>query len=332
MHTKLNFNMHSFKELQEVVQKEIDGLEFATPPEGLFEPMKYILGIGGKRLRPILVLLSANLFKEDLSKVCLPAIGIEVFHNFTLLHDDVMDNAPIRRNKPTVHEHWNSNVAILSGDAMSIKAYQYIVSCEDRHLRDVLTVFNQTALEVCEGQQFDMEFEERKDVKVEEYLEMIRLKTAVLLGGSLKMGAVMGDADSKDSDLLYHFGVNLGMAFQLQDDLLDVFGEEAVFGKKIGGDILSNKKTFLLIKAFETATGETKEELNSWIELENFNPEEKIEKVKAIYEKLNVRDFSQQRIDEYFSLCLEYLDKVNVPAEKKKELYTLVKRLVNRSV
>ncbi|MGQ1910693.1 polyprenyl synthetase family protein [Marinifilum sp. RC60d5] len=324
--------MYSFKELQEIVQKEIEGLEFSTPPEGLFEPMKYILGIGGKRLRPILVLLSANLFKEDLAKIYLPAIGIEVFHNFTLLHDDVMDNAPIRRTKATVHEKWNSNVAILSGDAMSIKAYQYIGSCEDHHLRDVLTVFNQTALEVCEGQQYDMEFEDRKNVQVEEYLEMIRLKTAVLLAGSLKMGAIMGDANSKDADLLYYFGVNLGMAFQLQDDLLDVFGDEAIFGKKIGGDIISNKKTFLLIKALELATGKEKEELNSWIEAENFDPKEKIERVKAIYKKLDVQNYSQKMIDDYFSLCLEYLDKVNVQAEKKKELYSLVKGLVNRSV
>ncbi|WP_321310497.1 polyprenyl synthetase family protein [Marinifilum fragile] len=324
--------MYSFKELQDVVQKEIDGLEFSTPPEGLFEPMKYILGIGGKRLRPILVLLSANLFKDDLKKVYLPAIGIEVFHNFTLLHDDVMDNAPIRRSKATVHEKWNSNVAILSGDAMSIKAYQYIVSCEDRHLRDVLTVFNQTALEVCEGQQFDMEFEDRRDVQINEYLEMIRLKTAVLLGGSLKMGAVMGDADAKDAELLYHFGVNLGMAFQLQDDYLDVFGNQDVFGKKIGGDILCNKKTFLLIKAFELAKGDDKKELEGWISAKDFNPEEKINAVRTIYEKLKVKDESQAKIDEYFSLCLEYLDKVNVLAEKKKELYSLVKKLVNRSV
>ncbi|WP_282125976.1 polyprenyl synthetase family protein [Marinifilum flexuosum] len=324
--------MYSFKELQDVVQKEIDGLEFSTPPEGLFEPMKYILGIGGKRLRPILVLLSANLFKEDLRKIYLPAIGIEVFHNFTLLHDDVMDNAPIRRSKATVHEKWNNNVAILSGDAMSIKAYQYIVSCEDRHLRDVLTVFNQTALEVCEGQQFDMEFEDRSDVQIDEYLEMIRLKTAVLLGGSLKMGAVMGDADAKDAELLYHFGVNLGMAFQLQDDFLDVFGDEEVFGKKIGGDILCNKKTFLLIKAFELAKGEDKKELEEWVSAKDFNAEEKITAVRSIYEKLKVKDQSQAKIDEYFSLCLEYLDKVNVPAEKKKELYILVKKLVNRSV
>ncbi|MUP36949.1 polyprenyl synthetase family protein [Labilibaculum euxinus] len=324
--------MYSFNELHEIIEKEIDGLEFSAPPEGLFEPMKYILGIGGKRLRPILVLLGANLYKDDLSKVCLPAIGIEIFHNFTLLHDDVMDNAPIRRKKKTVHEKWNSNVAILSGDAMSIKAYQYIGSCEDKYLRDVLTVFNQTALEVCEGQQFDMEFEDRNDVEIEEYLNMIRLKTAVLLGGSLKMGAIMGDASSKDAELLYHFGVNLGMAFQLQDDLLDVFGDEAVFGKKIGGDILSNKKTFLLINALETASGDVEKELKFWITTKSFNPEEKIKAVGTIYEQLNVREYSQNKIENYFALCLEYLDKVDVDAEKKKELYSLVKGLVDRSV
>ncbi|BAX80106.1 polyprenyl synthetase family protein [Labilibaculum antarcticum] len=324
--------MYSFNELQGIIEKEIDGLELSAPPEGLFEPMKYILDIGGKRLRPILVLLAANLYIDDLSKVCLPAIGIEIFHNFTLLHDDVMDNAPIRRSMKTVHEKWNSNVAILSGDAMSIKAYQFIGSCEDKYLRDVLTVFNQTALEVCEGQQFDMEFEDRNDVEIEEYLNMIRLKTAVLLGGSLKMGAVMGNASSTDAQLLYRFGVNLGMAFQLQDDLLDVFGDEAVFGKKIGGDILSNKKTFLLIKALETASGEVEKELKFWITAKDFNPEEKIKAVRDIYERLNVREYSQKKIENYFALCLEYLDRVDVEAEKKKELYFLVKGLVNRSV
>ncbi|WP_372752805.1 polyprenyl synthetase family protein [Labilibaculum sp.] len=324
--------MYTFIELQKIIEKEIDGLELSSPPQGLFEPMQYILGLGGKRLRPILVLLAANLYKDDLSKVCLPAIGIEIFHNFTLLHDDVMDNAPIRRRKATVHEKWNSNVAILSGDAMSIKAYQFIGSCEDRHLRDVLSVFNQTALEVCEGQQFDMEFESRSNVKVEEYLNMIRLKTAVLLGGSLKMGAIMGDSSTKDADLLYYFGVNLGMAFQLQDDLLDVFGDESVFGKKIGGDILSNKKTYLLINALEKVPPELKKDLKYWLEVKDFNPEEKIKAVKTIYEQLSVRELSQKKIDDYFALCLEYLDKVNVTAEKKKELYSLVKGLINRSV
>jgi len=324
--------MYTFNELQTQIQDRIDTLEFSTPPEGLFEPMKYILSIGGKRLRPILVLMAANLYKNDLEKIYLPAIGIEVFHNFTLLHDDVMDNAPIRRNMSTVHEKWNSNVAILSGDAMSIKAYQFIVSCENQHLRSVLEVFNQTALEVCEGQQFDMEFEDRTDVRVEEYLNMIRLKTAVLLGGSLKMGAIMGNADADDAEALYQFGLNLGMAFQLQDDMLDTFGDEAVFGKKIGGDILCNKKTFLLIKAQELANAKTKAELLQWMSLEDYNPEEKIAAVKNIYEELNVRDLAQIEIDKYFELCLDYLASVKVDEEKKENLTLLVKRLINRSV
>ncbi len=323
--------MYSFNELQEMVQQEIKQLDFSTSPQGLFTPMEYILGLGGKRLRPILVLMSANLFQSDLSKITLPAIGIEVFHNFTLLHDDVMDNAPIRRAKPTVHEKWNSNVAILSGDAMSIKAYQYIVSCEDKHLRNVLQVFNQTALEVCEGQQFDMEFETRTDVTVAEYLNMIRLKTAVLLAGSLKMGAIMGNAPEKDANLLYKFGESLGMAFQLQDDLLDVFGDEAVFGKKIGSDITSNKKTMLLIKALELAKGDTLNELQSWLNKTDFNREDKIKAVTSIYEKLGVKQFVTEKINNYFNDSLNYLQQIEIDSDKKSSLLTLVDKLINRA-
>ncbi len=323
--------MYSFNELQEMVQQEIKQLDFSTSPQGLFTPMEYILGLGGKRLRPILVLMSANLFQSDLSKITLPAIGIEVFHNFTLLHDDVMDNAPIRRAKPTVHEKWNSNVAILSGDAMSIKAYQYIVSCEDKHLRNVLQVFNRTALEVCEGQQFDMEFETRTDVTVAEYLNMIRLKTAVLLAGSLKMGAIMGNAPEKDADLLYKFGESLGMAFQLQDDLLDVFGDETVFGKKIGGDITSNKKTMLLIKALELAKGDTLNELQSWLNKTDFNREEKIKAVTSIYEELGVKQFVVEKINNYFNDSLNYLQQIEIDSDKKSGLLTLVDKLINRA-
>ena len=324
--------MYTFNELQAQIEKRIDALEFSTPPAGLFEPMKYILSIGGKRLRPTLVLMAANLFKNDLEKIYSPAIGIEIFHNFTLLHDDVMDNAPIRRNMATVHEKWDSNVAILSGDAMSIKAYQFIVSCENQHLSSILHVFNQTALEVCEGQQFDMEFEDRTNVRVEEYLNMIRLKTAVLLGGSLKMGAIMADADAENADALYQFGLNLGMAFQLQDDMLDTFGDEAVFGKKIGGDILHNKKTFLLIKAQELAKGDAKIELEKWIGEGDFNPEEKITAVKSIYESLNVRYLAELEMDKYFNLCQKNLAAVTVEEQKKENLNFLIKRLINRSV
>ncbi len=323
--------MYSFKELQEMVQQEIVQLDFSTSPKELFAPMEYILGLGGKRLRPILVLMSANMFKSDLSKVLLPAIGIEVFHNFTLLHDDVMDNAPIRRAKPTVHEKWNSNVAILSGDAMSIKAYQYIESCEDKHLREVLQLFNQTALEVCEGQQIDMEFETRNDVTVDEYLNMIRLKTSVLLAGSLKMGAIMGGAPQKDADLLYKFGESLGLAFQLQDDLLDVFGDEAVFGKKIGGDIISNKKTMLLIKALELAQGDTLADLEDWLAKTTFDNDEKIKAVTAVYEKLGVKQFVIEQIEACFNDSMKYLQQINVDNAKKAELQQLVDKLINRT-
>ncbi len=324
--------MYTFKELQENVQNRIKNLEISSETESLFEPMKYVLEVGGKRLRPILVLLGANLFKEDLSKIYLPAIGVEIFHNFTLLHDDVMDHAPIRRRKPTVHEKWNSNVAILSGDAMSIKAYQYIVSCEDKYLRSMLTVFNQTALAVCEGQQLDMEFEERTNVQLDEYLNMIRLKTAVLLGGSLKMGAIMGDAKQTDADLLYDFGVNLGMGFQLQDDFLDVFGKESVFGKQIGGDILCNKKTFLLIKAFERASGALKKELKDWVIAKTFDPKEKIKRMTEIYEQLSVKKETKNRIEAYFCESLACLRQIKLPESKKSELYALVNKLKDRSV
>ncbi|MFA8433843.1 MAG: polyprenyl synthetase family protein [Marinifilaceae bacterium] len=323
--------MHSFKELQEIVQQKLDDQNFVVAPEGLFEPMDYILAIGGKRIRPIMVLMGADLYSKNLEDVILPALGIEIFHNFTLLHDDVMDNAPMRRNRATVHEKWNSNVAILSGDAMSIKAYQYIVSCNERYLRPVLDVFNQTALEVCEGQQYDMEFESRDDVAVEEYLEMIRLKTAVLLGGSLKMGAVMGDASDRDADLLYQFGVNLGMAFQLQDDLLDVYGNEKEFGKKIGGDIVANKKTYLLIKALELANGDLLDQLKEQLEAKEFDRDEKIKVVKGIYNQLQVKELSQELIDRYIARSIDCLDQVKVEDSRKQVLRDLVDRMLNRT-
>ncbi|MCT4615703.1 MAG: polyprenyl synthetase family protein [Marinifilaceae bacterium] len=324
--------MHSFNELSQTIESEINKLDLDTPPVGLFEPMKYILSIGGKRLRPALVLLSANLFTEDLSKIYLPAIGMEVFHNFTLLHDDVMDNADIRRNKPTVHKKWNENVAILSGDAMSIKAYQYIVSCDDKYLREILNVFNKTAMEVCEGQQYDMEFETRTDVEIDEYLEMIRLKTAVLLAGSLKIGAILGGASPKDADLLYEFGVNMGLAFQLQDDLLDAFGDEAVFGKKIGGDIVSNKKTYLLIQALNEAKGEQRQNLLDILNEKEFDSDKKIEAVKKIYTSLEIEKITSNKINEYFNKSILLLDKVNCHKDNKSELYALVNKLLDRSV
>jgi len=323
--------MYTFKELQGLVHQKFQEQSIVVPPEDLYEPIEYILSMGGKRLRPILMVMGANLFTNKLDEVWLPALGIEIFHNFTLLHDDVMDNAPIRRNKPTVHKKWNDNVAILSGDAMSIKAYQYIVSCDDHHLRQVLEVFNQTAMEVCQGQQYDMEFETRMEVSQEEYLEMIRLKTAVLLGGSLKIGALLGDASPGDAQLLYDFGVNIGVAFQLQDDLLDVYGDETTFGKRIGGDIVSNKKTYLLIKALELAQGEMQAKLVLHLNRKEFDPDEKIAVVKDIYDKLKVKEYSQKLMEAYMDKGIGCLEQVSVDACKKKELFGLVERLLNRS-
>ena len=275
--------MLSFKEIQEKIEREIGQLEFDCPPKSLYEPITYILSLGGKRIRPALVLMAYNLYREDVEKAIRPAIGLEVFHNFTLLHDDLMDQADKRRNKPTVHKVWNANTAILSGDAMLIAAYQLIGETAPEHLKEVLDLFTRTALEICGGQQYDMEFESRMDVSEEEYLEMIRLKTAVLLACSLKTGAILAGASREDAENLYRFGINIGLAFQLQDDLLDVYGDTRTFGKNIGGDILCNKKTFLLINALRRAEGEQKVQLEHWIARKDFDAAEKIAAVTNIY-------------------------------------------------
>ena len=257
--------MLSFNEILEKVEHEISQLSFEYPPKSLYDPIEYILSLGGKRIRPALALMACNLYKENIDNVINPALGVEVFHNFTLLHDDLMDKADKRRNKPTVHKVWNDNTAILSGDAMLIAAYQLIGKTEPDYLKEVFDLFTETALEICGGQQYDMEFESRMDVTEPEYIEMIRLKTAVLLACSLKIGAITGGASKEDAANLYDFGINIGLAFQLQDDLLDVYGDTATFGKNIGGDITCNKKTFLLIHAFELASPEQKAVLNDWI-------------------------------------------------------------------
>ena len=269
--------MLSFNEILEKVEHEISQLSFEYPPKSLYDPIEYILSLGGKRIRPALALMACNLYKENIDNVINPALGVEVFHNFTLLHDDLMDKADKRRNKPTVHKVWNDNTAILSGDAMLIAAYQLIGKTEPDYLKEVFDLFTETALEICGGQQYDMEFESRMDVTEPEYIEMIRLKTAVLLACSLKIGAITGGASKEDAANLYDFGINIGLAFQLQDDLLDVYGDTATFGKNIGGDITCNKKTFLLIHAFELASPEQKAVLNDWIGKTTFVAAEKIE-------------------------------------------------------
>lgn len=324
--------MQTIKELQIIVNKELEKKEYEESPIALFEPMTYALSVGGKRLRPVMVLLASQMYNGDLNYAMKPALGLEIFHNFTLLHDDVMDNADIRRKQPTVHKKWNQNVAILSGDAMSIKAYQYIVSCKDNHVRDVLQVFNDTALEVCKGQQLDMDFEEMEQVSLEEYLQMIYYKTAVLFACSLRMGGILADAPQKEQEELYRLGINLGMAFQVQDDYLDVYGDVAVFGKNIGGDILAKKKTYLLIQAITKATVADKADLFSLLDDVEIQPEQKIKQVTALYDKLNIREEAQQAIADYISKCKENLENLSVDEEKKKELRGLIGKLENRSV
>ena len=250
------------EELMKRIHAYIEQLSYSREPKGLYDPIEYVLALGGKRLRPVLMLLAYNLYREDVESIFSQAAGIETYHNFTLLHDDLMDNADMRRGKPVVHKKWNENTAILSGDAMLILSYQFMMNqCPPEHVQEVMEIFGRTALEVCEGQQWDMEFESRNDVTVGEYIEMIRLKTSVLLAAALKIGAVLGGASSADAQKLYDFGIRMGLAFQLQDDYLDVYGNPAVFGKKIGGDILCNKKTYMLITALEQAKGENREEL-----------------------------------------------------------------------
>jgi len=318
------------KEIQQLIEKEINKLNWQITPYSLYEPIEYVLSLGGKRIRPVFALLACQLFNENLNKSLKPALAVEVFHNFTLLHDDIMDKAEMRRNQPTVHIKWDENRAILSGDAMLIKAYQLLAQCDVEVLKSILDVFSQTSVEVCEGQQYDMEFESRNDVSIDEYINMIRLKTAVLLAGSLKIGAICGGASAEDADLLYRFGIGIGIAFQLKDDYLDVYGDTAKFGKNIGGDICCNKKTFLLLTALEKADLETKAELLHWINTKNFNKEEKIKAVSAIYEKLDIRTHTENRMKTYYEDAVQALKKVSVSDKQKNELSVFAEKLLYR--
>lgn len=323
--------MFKSSELLEKINAHIAGLQFTRRPAGLYAPVSYVLSLGGKRIRPVLMLMAYNLYKEDVESIFSQATGIEVYHNYTLLHDDLMDKADRRRGKPTVHKVWDENTAILSGDAMLVLASQFMSEgCPASLLKPVMDLFNQTALEICEGQQFDMEFETRNDVSESEYLEMIRLKTSVLLAAALKLGALLGGAPQEDAARLYDFGVNLGLAFQLKDDLLDVYGDPKVFGKNIGGDILCNKKTYLLIQAFRLASGVQYAELERWVKAAEFDPTEKIASVTALYDALGVRDLCEQKIQDYTRQARESLSQVGVPAGCKQELQALMESLVRR--
>jgi len=325
--------LYSIDELQKIITTELqirsEELKKMTPAN-LYLPVDYSLEMGGKRLRPVLLLLSYNMFSDWVENAIPAAIAIEVFHNFTLLHDDIMDKADVRRNRPTVHKQFSENSAILSGDVMAFLSYQYLLECKSEGLPKVLSLFTKTAIEVCEGQQFDMEFENRLNVDEKEYLEMIRLKTAVLLACGLKAGAVLANANDKLADELYEFGINLGLAFQLQDDLLDSFGNQQYFGKKIGGDILANKKTFLSIKALENAKGDIKTELLDWLNKKEFNSSEKIEGVLKIYNQLNIKELTEQKIDTYFQKCRTVFQQISIEESRKKQLQEISNNMLNR--
>lgn len=324
--------MQTFEQLLQRIEQEIAQLRFDCPPKSLYDPVAYTLALGGKRIRPALTLMASNLYHEDIERAIYPAIGLEVFHNFTLLHDDLMDAADMRRNQLTVHKKWNANAAILSGDAMLIVAYQLIGKTMPELLKPVLDLFTQTALEICGGQQYDMEFESRLDVTEEEYMEMIRLKTAVLLACALKMGALLGGAPAADAERLYAFGIYIGLAFQLQDDLLDVYGDPHTFGKHIGGDILCNKKTFLLINALNLSDTTQREELMGWIKRKDFDAQEKIRAVTHIYNVLGLKALTEARIETLYEQANANLRALSVPEAQTAILKNVCDKLMHRLV
>ena len=318
------------EELLVKVNDFLDNLKYERKPSGLYDPVKYVLSMGGKRIRPVLMLLSYGLFKDDVESVLMPACALETYHNYTLLHDDLMDNADMRRGHETVHRKWDANTAILSGDSMLVLAYERMAKCNPVYLSDVLHTFTETALEIGEGQQYDMEFETRNDVTEAEYIEMIRLKTSVLLACAQKIGAILAGASKQDQDNLYKFGEQIGLAFQLQDDYLDVYGDPKVFGKKVGGDIICNKKTYMLINAYNRADAEQRRELQHWMEAETFNSDEKVAAVTAIYNKVGVDKLAIEKIAYYFEESKKYLDAVQVSDERKAELRLYAQKMLHR--
>ncbi len=319
------------QEIQQHIQQYIQQLPYRPEPVELYAPIQYLMDLGGKRLRPILVILGYQLYKHNYQHILSPAVAVEVFHNFTLMHDDIMDNAPLRRNMPTVHEKWNNNIAILSGDVMLVQAYQLFLACEGGYLQEILQKFNLCASEVCEGQQMDMNFENRNHndrlVTEQEYIEMIRRKTAVLLGFSLELGGILADAPKEDLVLLKNFGENIGIAFQLKDDLLDVYGDSDKFGKQIGGDIIANKKTYLLIEALQIAPKETLEKLNFWLHKKDFDKNEKVQSVLEIYNQLHIKQLTEQKIQYYYQLAFSQLENLHAKPDNKQNLVDFVTAL-----
>ena len=322
--------MYTSDEILKRVNEALDALPYNRQPASLYDPIRYVLSLGGKRIRPVLMLLSYNLYKQQPEDIMMQAIGLETYHNYTLLHDDLMDNADMRRGHETVHRRWDANKAILSGDSMLVLAYQRMAQCDARHLPAVLSLFTETALEIGEGQEYDMSFETRNDVTEEEYIEMIRLKTSVLLACALKTGAILADAPEEDAENLYRFGEQIGLAFQLQDDLLDVYGDSKVFGKAIGGDITSNKKTYMLINAFNRANDAQRAELTRWVEAKQFDRSEKVAAVTRLYDEIGIRKLCEEKINYYFEEGKKYLDKVCVSEERKTQLRAYTNEMMHR--
>lgn len=324
----LYIHMHTITELIQKINTAVEDIQYNTEPKKLYDPIRYILSIGGKRIRPLLMLMGYNLYRDDVDPIINNALALETYHNFTLLHDDLMDKSDMRRGNPTVHKKWNDNTAILSGDTMLIMAYELF----NKGMKNdaAWTAFIEATLGVCEGQQYDIDFETRNDVTETEYMEMIRMKTSLLLGYALKIGAMLGGGDQEDVENLYKFGEKMGLAYQLQDDLLDVYGDPTKFQKKLGGDIVDNKKTFMLINAYQRANQEQKAELDRWMNTQEFDSAEKIEAVTHIYNILGIDKLAQQKIEELFALSLQSLDKVKVDEAKKAELRAFANRLLGR--
>jgi geranylgeranyl diphosphate synthase type II len=318
-----------FSAWQKAIEQELAKAGFDNAPQSLYKPTAYILSLGGKRLRPMLTLLACGLYAE--AKTAMPqALAVEVFHNFSLMHDDILDQAPLRRGHQTVHEKWNLNTAILSGDVMLVKAYELLAKVDSKHLPALLALFNKTAIEVCEGQQMDMDFETMEAVSESEYIRMIQLKTSVLLGCALQMGAIVGGANQEDAQNLYQFGLLMGTSFQIKDDLLDCFGDAAKVGKQVGGDIIANKKTLLLIHALKNASGKEAEELQHWLTSTTYQPSEKVETVKAIYEKTGTVAYAEHQIKKYYNQAIAHVDALHVSTEKKQPLYEFASWLLSR--
>ena len=322
--------MKTSNDILECINAFIDQLPYKRKPYSLYEPIQYVLSLGGKRIRPALMLLSYQLYKDRPEQILMPAVALETYHNYTLLHDDLMDNADLRRGHATVHKRWDANTAILSGDSMLVLAYERMAQVPADKLSPVLQLFTTTALEIGEGQQYDMEFEHRNDVTEDEYIEMIRLKTSVLLACAMKMGAILAGASAEDAENLYKYGEQIGLAFQLQDDLLDVYGDSAVFGKAIGGDITSNKKTYMLINAFLRADDRQRAELHRWVDAVDFDRQEKIKAVTALYNEIGIRQLCEEKINFYFNQARQYLTLIDVPAERKQPLIDFTNEMMHR--